>query len=40
MTTLAGKVLLHGNISPMTLLEGTPHDVEEETLHLLDVLAP
>jgi uroporphyrinogen-III decarboxylase len=40
MTTLAGRVLLHGNVSPMTLYQGTPHDVEDETMHILEVLAP
>jgi uroporphyrinogen-III decarboxylase len=40
MTTLAGKVLLHGNISPMTLHLGTSRDVEDETMHILEVLAP
>ena len=40
MLTLTGKVLLHGNVSPINLCQGMPHDVEEETMHLLDVLAP
>jgi len=40
MTILAGNVLLHGNVSPITLHEGTTHDVEEETMHILEVLAP
>lgn len=39
MGTLAGKVLLHGNVDPMTLYQGTEHDVEQETQKILDVLA-
>lgn len=40
MHLLAGKMLLHGNISPMTLLRGTPNDVAKETMILLNTLAP
>jgi len=40
MRLLAGKMLLHGNINPMTLLRGTPHGVAEETMILLNTLAP
>jgi uroporphyrinogen-III decarboxylase len=40
MHLLAGKTLLHGNINPMTLLRGTPHGVAEETMILLNTLAP
>ena len=36
----AGKTLLHGNISPMTLFEGTAGDVAVETRTLLESLAP
>jgi hypothetical protein len=39
MGALAGKVLLHGNVDPMTLYNGTEHDVERETNRILDVLA-
>ena len=39
MGVLAGKVLLHGNVDPMTLYEGTPNDVERETSKILEVLA-
>lgn len=40
MYLVAGKMLLHGNISPMTLSDGTPNDVAKETMILLDTLAP
>ena len=40
MHALAGKTLLHGNISPMTLFEGTAGDVAAETRTLLESLAP
>ncbi|MEK6571204.1 MAG: uroporphyrinogen decarboxylase family protein, partial [Bacteroidota bacterium] len=40
MMTLAGKVLLHGNISPLNLYQGTANEVDEETMHLSEVLAP
>jgi len=40
MHALAGKTLLHGNISPMTLFEGTAGDVAVETRTLLESLAP
>lgn len=40
MHLLAGKVLLHGNIDPMSLYQGTEHDVEEETRTVLETLAP
>lgn len=40
MNLLAGKVVLHGNIDPMTLYQGTPDEIEAETMHNLEVLAP
>jgi uroporphyrinogen-III decarboxylase len=40
MGMLAGKVLLHGNIDPMTLFEGTVREVEDETRKMLESLAP
>ena len=40
MILLAGKVVLHGNIDPMTLYEGTLDEIEAETMHNLEVLAP
>ena len=40
MHLLAGKTLLHGNISPMTLFRGSPNDVANETMILLNTLAP
>ncbi len=40
MFLLAGKVLLHGNVNPMILYQGTPHDVEQETMKILETLAP
>ncbi|MCX6132538.1 MAG: hypothetical protein NTU47_01880 [Ignavibacteriales bacterium] len=39
MHVLAGKILLHGNVDPMTLFEGSVHDVEQETAKILEVLA-
>jgi len=39
MLALAGRVLLHGNIDPMTLFQGSAHDVEEQTQRVLSVLA-
>jgi uroporphyrinogen-III decarboxylase len=39
MSLLAGKVLLHGNVDPMTLYRGSEHDVEQETSRILEVLA-
>lgn len=39
MGVLAGKVLLHGNVDPMTLYKGSAHDVERETSRILEVLA-
>jgi uroporphyrinogen-III decarboxylase len=40
MFEVAGKMLLHGNISPMTLSNGTVKDVARETMTLLETLAP
>jgi len=40
MHALAGKTLLHGNISPMTLFERTAGAVAAETRTLLESLAP
>jgi uroporphyrinogen-III decarboxylase len=39
MGLLAGKVLLHGNVDPMTLFKGSVHDIEQETAKILEVLA-
>ncbi len=39
MGVLAGKVLLHGNVDPMTLYHGTVQDVERETGKILETLA-
>ena len=39
MSLLAGKVLLHGNVDPMTLYRGSEHDVEQETSKIMEVLA-
>jgi uroporphyrinogen-III decarboxylase len=40
MHTLAGRMLLHGNISPMMLFEGTVSAVAAETRNVLESLAP
>jgi len=40
MMTLAGKVLLHGNVDPVLLYEGTPAEIEQEADRILEVLAP
>jgi uroporphyrinogen-III decarboxylase len=40
MHTVAGKMLLHGNINPMTLFEGTANGVAAETSKVLESLAP
>jgi uroporphyrinogen-III decarboxylase len=40
MTMLAGNVILLGNIDPMTLYQGSQHDIEQETMKILEVLAP
>ena len=40
MHTVAGRMLLHGNISPMTLFEGTAGAVAAETRNVLESLAP
>ncbi len=40
MDMLAGRVLLHGNISPLTLFEGTAGAVAAETRTVLESLAP
>lgn len=40
MILLTGKVLLHGNVDPMMLYEGTEHDVEAATMKILESLAP
>jgi uroporphyrinogen-III decarboxylase len=39
MHLLAGKVLLHGNVAPLTLSNGTPADVARETRTILEELA-
>jgi len=38
--TMAGKVVLHGNIDPVLLYQGMESDIESATWHLLEVLAP
>ena len=38
MIVLAGKVILHGNVDPMTLYQGTHGDVERETIKILETL--
>ena len=38
MIVLAGKVILHGNVDPMTLYQGTHGDVECETIKILETL--
>ncbi len=40
MTCLAGKVILHGNVSPMTLYQGSEQAVEVETAKILESLGP
>ena len=40
MGYLNGKVILHGNIDPLTLFQGTRHDVEAETTNILEHLGP
>lgn len=40
MSLLAGKVVLQGNLDPMTLYQGSPDEIETETMHLLELLAP
>ena len=40
MGSLAGKTLLHGNLDPMLLYEGTPGSVEETTTKVLEILGP
>lgn len=40
MLMLAGKVVLHGNVDPMTLYQGTPSEIEQETLNVLETLGP
>jgi uroporphyrinogen-III decarboxylase len=38
MIELAGKVILHGNLDPMTLYQETHGDVERETIKILETL--
>lgn len=38
MKLLAGKIVLHGNVDPMTLYQGSKGDVERETEEILRVL--
>jgi uroporphyrinogen-III decarboxylase len=38
MKLLAGKIVLHGNVDPMTLYQGSKGDVETETETLLRAL--
>ncbi len=40
MSLLAGKVILQGNIDPMTLYQGSVADVETETQKILEILGP
>ena len=40
MHLLAGKVVLQGNIDPMTLYQGSAADVEAETGKILEILGP
>ncbi len=40
MHLLAGKVILQGNIDPITLYQGSATDVEAETGRLLEILGP
>jgi uroporphyrinogen-III decarboxylase len=40
MGYLNGKIVLHGNVDPLTLFEGTPQSVETETMRILNTLAP
>jgi hypothetical protein len=40
MLTLAGRVLLHGNIDPMLLHDGSPGEIERKTMKVLETLAP
>jgi uroporphyrinogen-III decarboxylase len=40
MASLAGRVVLHGNIDPMLLHRGTGHDIEQKTIEILEALAP
>ncbi len=40
MGYLAGKVILHGNVDPMTLYQGSEQDVRAETAKILEALGP
>lgn len=40
MMTLAGRSVLQGNIDPVTLYRGSAAEIERETVHLLEALAP
>ena len=40
MSYLKGKIILLGNIDPLTLFEGNPQSVEAETMRILKALAP
>ena len=35
---LKGKVVLHGNVDPLTLFEGSTQSVEAETRRILEIL--
>ena len=40
MLTVAGKVILQGNVDPMVLYQGTPTEIEMEAGKVLETLAP
>ena len=40
MLLLAGRVILHGNVDPMLLYQGTKYEIEQETAKILETLAP
>ena len=40
MLSLAGRVILHGNVDPMLLYQGTKYEIEQETAEILETLAP
>ncbi|MEW6743118.1 MAG: uroporphyrinogen decarboxylase family protein [Planctomycetota bacterium] len=37
---MGGRVVLLGNVNPMTILQGTPQDVKRETRECLEIFAP
>lgn len=40
MEYVKGKVVLHGNVDPLTLFDGSTSSVEAETMKILETLAP